>query len=82
MCSFPFNLKSKCSPRYFTTSVWSMIVWLMLTAGQWPFRRVNIICDELYSLNLIFHFFSHFSMMCKCSWELSEAVVGDRIYDV
>ena len=37
MCSFQFNPQSKCSPRYFATSVWGMIVWLMLTAGQWPF---------------------------------------------
>jgi hypothetical protein len=22
------------------------MVWLILTAGQWPFRRVNIMCDE------------------------------------
>ena len=60
MCSFQFNLQSRCIPRYFTTSVWGMIVWLMLTAGQWPFRRVNVICDDLDSLTLIFNFFSHF----------------------
>ena len=47
MCSFQFNLQSKCSPRYFTTSVSGVIVWLRLTAGQWPFRRVNVICDDL-----------------------------------
>jgi hypothetical protein len=46
MCSFQFNLQSKCSPRYFTTSVSGLILWLMLTAGQWPFRRVNFMCDE------------------------------------
>jgi hypothetical protein len=63
MCSFQFNLQSKCSPGYFTTSVWGMIVWLKLTAGQWPFRRVNVMCDDLDSLTLIFHFFGHFSMM-------------------
>jgi hypothetical protein len=33
MCSFQFNLQSKCSPRYFTTSVCGLIVWLMLTAA-------------------------------------------------
>jgi hypothetical protein len=76
MCSFQFNLQSKCSPRYFTTSVWGMIALLMLTAGQWPFRGVNFMCDDLDSLTLIFHFFSHFSMMFKCSWRLSEAIVG------
>jgi len=42
-----------------------MIVWLMLTAGQWPFRRVNVMCDDLNSLTLIFHFFKQFSMICK-----------------
>ena len=67
MCSFQFNLLSKCRPRYFTTSVLCMIVWLMFTAGQWPFRRVNVMCDDLDSLTLVFHFFSHFSMTCKCS---------------
>jgi len=76
MCSFQFNLQSKCSPKYFTTSVWGMIVWLMLIAGQWPFRRVNFMCDDLDSLTLIFPFFSHFSIMCKCPWRLSEAIVG------
>ena len=76
LCSFQFNLPSKYSLKYFTASVWGMIVWLMLTAGQWPFRRVNVMCDDLDSLTLIFHFFSHFSIMCKCSWRLSEAMVG------
>jgi len=47
MCSLQFNVQSECSPRYFTTSVCGMIVWLMLTAGQWPFRRVNVMCDDL-----------------------------------
>jgi len=47
MCSFQFNLQSKCSPEYFTANVWGMIlvVWLMLTARQWLFRKVNIMCD-------------------------------------
>ena len=76
MCSFQFNLQSKCNPRYFTTTVWGMIFWLMLTAGQWPFRRVNVMCDDLDSLTAIFHFFSHFSMICKWSWRLNEAIVG------
>jgi hypothetical protein len=75
MCSFQFNLQSKCSPGHFTTSVWGMIVWLMLTAGQWAFRWVNLTCEYLDLLNLIFHFFRHFSIMCKCSWKLSEAIV-------
>jgi len=76
MCSSQFNLQSKCSPGYFTASVWGTMVWLMLTVGQWPFRRVNFMCHDLDSLSLIFHFFSHFSMMCKCCWRLSEAIVG------
>jgi len=25
----------------------------MLTAGQWPFRRVNGMCDDLHSFTLI-----------------------------
>jgi hypothetical protein len=74
-CSFQFYLQSKCSPGYFTTSVWLMIVWLMLTVGQWPFQKVNVMCEELDSLTLIFHFFSHFTMMSKCFWTLSEAIV-------
>jgi hypothetical protein len=28
------------------------MVWLMLTAGQWPFRRVNVVYDDLDSLTL------------------------------
>jgi hypothetical protein len=43
-------------PRYFTTSVWGMIVWLMVTAVQWPFQTINVMCDDLDSLNLIFNF--------------------------
>jgi hypothetical protein len=43
MCSFQFNLQSKCSPRYFTISVRGMIVWLILTAGQWP-SSVGMTC--------------------------------------
>ena len=53
-----------------------MRVGLMLTAGQWPFRMVNFMCDDLDSLTLIFHFFSHFSITCKWWWRLSEAIVG------
>ena len=75
MCSFQFNLQWNCSSRYFTTSVCGVIVWLMLTAGQWPLRRVNVMCDDLDLLTLIFHFFSHFSMMCNFSGRLSEAIV-------
>jgi hypothetical protein len=35
----------------------------MLTAGQWSFRTVIVMCDDLDLLTLMFHFFSHFSMM-------------------
>ena len=76
ICSFQFSLQSKCSPRYFTDSVFGMMVWLMLTGGQWPFRTVNVMCVDLDSLTLIFHLRSHFSMLCKCSCRLIEAIVG------
>jgi hypothetical protein len=75
LCSFQLNVQSKFSPRYFTTSVWGVTVWVMLTGGQWFFRRVNVMRYNLDSLTLIFHFFSYFSMMWKCSWRLSEAIV-------
>jgi len=65
MCSFHFNLQSKCIRSYFTTSVCGMIVSLMLTAGQWTFRRLNVMCHDVDSLTLIFPFFSHYSIMCK-----------------
>jgi hypothetical protein len=55
MCSFQFNLQSKCIPMYFPASVWGMIVLLMSTTVQWPFRRVNVMCDDLDSLTSIFH---------------------------
>jgi len=71
---FQCNLQLKCSTRYFTASVWVMLVWLILTAGQWPFWRVNITCVDFETLTLIFKFFSHFSMMCDCSWRLGEAI--------
>ena len=79
MCSFLFKLQSMCSLKYFTTSVWRMIVWFILTTGQWPFWRVGFMCDDLNSLNLVFHFISHFSIMCKCSWRLSDAITSDKI---
>jgi hypothetical protein len=47
VCAFQSNLQSKCSHKYFTTIV-GMIVWLMLTAGQWHFRRVNVMCDDTF----------------------------------
>ena len=75
MCSLKFNLQSKCVPRYFTASLWGLIVRLMLPVGQWPFRRVNVTSDDLDSLNFIFQFFSHFPMMCECPWRLSETIV-------
>jgi hypothetical protein len=43
-----------CRPRYFTVSAWGMTVWLILTTGQWPFRRVNVIYDDLDSIYLDF----------------------------
>jgi hypothetical protein len=76
MCSFQFNLQSKCSPSVFCYFCLRYDIWLMLTVGQWPFRRGNVMCDDLDSLTLIFHFFSHFSIMCKRSWRLSEAIIG------
>jgi hypothetical protein len=76
MYSFQFNLQSKCSTRYCTTSVWRMRVFLLLTTGQCLFWRVKWMWDDLDSLNLIFHFFRYFSMLYKSSWILSEAIVG------
>jgi len=38
-----------------------MIVWLMLTAGQWTFWRVNVMCDDLGSLTLMWY-------MLKRNW--------------
>jgi hypothetical protein len=55
MCSFQFNLQIKPSPRHFTTSVCGLTVWLVLTAGQCPLRRVNFMRDDLDSLTLIFY---------------------------
>ena len=52
-----------------------MMGWLILTGGQWPFRRVNVMCADLDSLTLIFHLRSHFSMLCKCSCRLREAII-------
>ena len=49
-CSFQFNLQSKCSSGYFTASVCGMIVWLMLTAGQWPSRRVKYLQPTIPAL--------------------------------
>jgi hypothetical protein len=39
---------------------------IILTAGQWPFQRVNVICDDLDSFTLILHFWSHLSMLDMC----------------
>ena len=33
-------------------------------------------CDVLISFTFIFHFFSQFSTVLRCSWRLREAVVG------
>jgi hypothetical protein len=31
ICSFQVNLRSKCSPKYFNVSTWSMAIWLIQT---------------------------------------------------
>ena len=38
-----------------------------VSCRQWPFRTVNFMYGDWDYLTLIFHSFSHFSMMCKCS---------------
>ena len=52
MCSFQCNFLLKCSPMHFTASVCGMIVWLVLTAGQWPFGSVNIKCQSVILFSL------------------------------
>jgi hypothetical protein len=49
-----------------------MIVWLMLTAGQWPFRRVNVMCDDLDSLTLILSKYRSFFRVssAETDWEI------------
>jgi hypothetical protein len=76
MCSFQFNLQFKWVLCILLLLFWGRKALLMLIAGQWPFRSVNFMCDDLDSLAFIFIFFSHFSMMFKCSWRLSEAIIG------
>ena len=78
ICSFHVNLQSKCNPRYFTISTWGMTIWLIQTGGHWPSWRLNIVCDDLVSFTFIFHFWSHFSMLCRWSWRLREAIVGSE----
>jgi hypothetical protein len=56
ICSLQVNLRSKCNPRYFTVSALGMTVQLIQTGGHLPFRRVNVICDDLVSFTFIFHF--------------------------
>ena len=35
-------------------------------------------CVDLFSLTFILHFLSQFSMLCRWSWRLREAVVGSE----
>ena len=62
MCSFQFILQSNCSLKYFTTSVWGMIVWLVLTAGQRTRYKIITLPPKLEDL-LIESFKS-------CAWKL------------
>ena len=48
----------------------------MLIAGQLSFLRAKVMCDDLVSFTFIFHFFSQFSTVWRCSWRLREALVG------
>ena len=76
ICSFHVSLQSKCRPRYLTVVPRGMTVWLILTAGHCPLRRVNFMCVDLVSLTFILHFLSQFSMLRRWSWRLREAIVG------
>ena len=44
--------------------------------GQLSFLGVKVMCDDLVSFTFIFHFFSQFSTVLRCSWRLREAVMG------
>ena len=65
MCSFHVSLRSKCRPRYLAIVPRGMTVWLILTAGHCPLRRVNIMCVDLFSL-------TSFSI----SWASSQCYAG------
>ena len=67
---------SKWRPRYLTVSVCGMIVWLMYTGGQVPFRRVNVMCADLVSLIFSIHLRVQFSIFCKWACRFIEAMVG------
>ena len=82
MCSFPVNLLSRCSPRYFTVEPWGMVVWLMLIGGHCPLRLVNVICVDLFWLTFIRHFCSHFSMLVRWSCRFLDAVVGSESFAI
>jgi hypothetical protein len=49
--SFQVSLRSNCRRRYLTDSALGMMVWLILTAGQWPFRRVNVIFKCVFCIS-------------------------------
>ena len=67
---------SKWSPRYLTVSALGTTVWLMYTGGQYPRRRVNVMCEELVSFIFSRHFRVQVSIVRRWPWRLAEANVG------
>lgn len=65
VCWFHSNLLSKWNRRYITTSVCAIITWLILTEGQYPFRRADVISVNVNSITLIFDLWCQSSRTIK-----------------
>lgn len=63
MCFFHVSWRARCIPMYFTSVAWEILTQLSVTTGYLFFCSVKVIWTDLFSLNLIYHFFIH-------SWKL------------
>jgi len=75
-CSLQVRRLSKWRPRYLTVSVCGLVDWLMYNGGQVPFRRVNVICADLFSLIFSRHLRVHCSIFPRWACRFIEAMFG------
>jgi len=76
MCLCEVSFRSKCIPRYFTSSGW--VSWLLLswTGGHVFFFKVKVTWTYFGSFTFINHFFNHSWILFKLVCSLCVAIAG------
>jgi hypothetical protein len=73
------SLRSRCSPRYLTSSAWGSSTLFIWTGGQVSLRVVKVIWVDLVPLAFMRHVFSHFWI--ARSWPIARGFIWRDLLD-